>query len=195
MSVQQAAVREYKKTAQEEDIQRLWELYTQTKNPAIKEKLLVHYLPVVKYVVGRMIINLPNSVSYDDLVSAGTMGLLSAIDRFDITMGVKFETYVVPRIRGAILDELRALDWVPRSIRSKAKKLEKAIMHIEAQLGRTATAEEIARELQMDLEEYEEMLGKISGNVMLSLDREITDASEGSGSLYDLVRNARSEDL
>ena len=193
MSVQ-AAVREYKKSTQEEDIQRLWEVYVQTKNPAIKEKLLIHYLPVVKYVVGRMIVNLPNSVSYDDMVSAGTMGLLAAIDRFDPALGVKFETYVVPRIRGAILDELRALDWVPRSIRSKARKLEKAIMTVEAQLGRTATAEEIAKELQMDLEEYEEMLSKISGNVIFSLDREIIDSGEGTGSLYDLIRNARSED-
>ncbi len=194
MSVQQTAVQEYKKTNQEEDVARLWEIYTKTQNPAIKEKILVHYLPVVKYVVGRMIINLPNSVSYDDLVSAGTMGLLAAIDRFDINMGVKFETYVVPRIRGAILDELRALDWVPRSVRSKAKKLEKAIMHIEAQLGRMATAEEIARELEMDLEEYEDMLSKISGHAMLSLDREISDGGEGNGSLYDLIRNAKSED-
>jgi RNA polymerase sigma factor for flagellar operon FliA len=194
MSIQQTAVEEYRKTSREEDVQRLWEIYTRTRNPAIKEKLLVHYLPVVKYVVGRMMLNLPSSVNYDDLMSAGTMGLLAAIDRFDINMGVKFETYVVPRIRGAILDELRTLDWVPRSIRAKARKLEKAIMHIEAQLGRMATAEEIARELEMDLEEYEEMLSKISATSMFSLDREISDVGDGNGSLYDLIRNAKSDD-
>lgn len=194
MTLQTIAAKEYKSTNQNEDPSDLWKMYTKTKNRAIKEKLLIKYLPLVKYVVGRMILTLPNSVNYDDLVSAGTMGLLAAIDRFDITMGVKFETYVVPRIRGSILDELRALDWVPRSVRSKAKKLEKAIMSIESQLGRVATAEEIADELQMDLEEYEHMLSKVGDNSMMSLDREFYESSETNGTLYDLITNVKSED-
>jgi len=194
MSLSAVALKEYQTVSQIEDISSSWELYTKTKNPVIKEKILVHYLPVVKFVVGRMILTLPNSVNYDDLLSAGTMGLLSAIDRFDVKMGVKFETYVVPRIRGAILDELRSLDWVPRSIRSKAKKLEKAVVQIEAQLGRMATAEEIAKELEMDLEEYEEMLGKVSGHSMMSLDREFYETNENNGNLYDMIKNVKSED-
>ncbi len=194
MTLQTIAAKEYKSTNQNEDPSDLWQMYTKTKNRAIKEKLLIKYLPLVKYVVGRMILTLPNSVNYDDLVSAGTMGLLAAIDRFDIKMGVKFETYVVPRIRGSILDELRALDWVPRSVRSKAKKLEKAIMSIESQLGRVATAEEIADELQMDLEEYEHMLSKVGDNSMMSLDREFYESSETNGTLYDLITNVKSED-
>lgn len=194
MSSNAAAVKEYKSTSQKEDIEALWRIYSKTYNPTIKEKLLIKYLPMVKYVVGRMMLTLPNSVSYDDMVSAGTMGLLAAIDRFDVNMGVKFETYVVPRIRGAILDELRSLDWVPRSVRSKAKKLEKAIIEIEAELGRMATSEEIAEKLEMDLEEYNEMLAKIGGHTLTSLDREIYETDESNGNLYDLVRNAKADD-
>ena len=123
MAVNATALNEYQTFSKPDDIDNLWRIYSKTYNADLKEKLLVNYLPVVKYVVGRMILTLPNSVNYDDLVSAGTMGLLAAIDRFDVNMGVKFETYVVPRIRGAILDELRSLDWVPRSVRSKANSM------------------------------------------------------------------------
>lgn len=194
MSMHQAAAKEYQSTDQRDKAGELWNSYVNNRNPALKEKLLIKYLPLVKYVVGRMILTLPNSVNYDDLVSAGTMGLLAAIDRFDINMGVKFETYVVPRIRGSILDELRALDWVPRSVRSKAKRLEKAIVNIESQLGRMATAEEIAEELKMNLEDYEHMLSKVSDHAMMSLDREFYESNDTNGTLYDLVKNVKSED-
>jgi RNA polymerase sigma factor for flagellar operon FliA len=194
MSIHAIAAKEYKSTNETEDAKDLWQVYSKAKNPLIKEKLLIKYLPLVKYVVGRMILTLPNSVNYDDLISAGTMGLLAAIDRFDIKMGVKFETYVVPRIRGSILDELRALDWVPRSVRSKTKRLERAILNIESQLGRMATAEEIAKELEMNLEEYEIMLSKVSDHAMMSLDREFYESNDTNGTLYDLVKNVKSED-
>jgi len=194
MSVNATALKEYKSVSKTEDMDNLWRIYFKSFNPAVKEKLLIHYLPVVKYVAGRMMLTLPNSVNYDDLVSAGTMGLLAAIDRFDISLGIKFETYVVPRIRGSILDELRSLDWVPRSVRSKAKRLEKAIVNLESQLGRMATAEEIAEELEMDLDEYESMLAKIGGHVLTSLDREIYETSETNGSLYDLIKNSKADD-
>lgn len=194
MAATASAVKQYKSFTQTDDIDTLWKIYSSNFNPAIKEKLLINYLPMVKYVVGRMMLTLPNSVNYDDMVSAGTMGLLAAIDRFDINIGVKFETYVVPRIRGAILDELRSLDWVPRSVRSKAKKLEKAIMAIEAELGRMATAEEIAEKLEMDLEEYNEMLTKIGGHTLTSLDKEIYETEESNGNLYDLIKNVKADD-
>ena len=194
MSIHATAAKEYNSTSEIEEAPDLWRIYVKGKNPIVKEKLLIKYLPLVKYVVGRMILTLPNSVNYDDLISAGTMGLLAAIDRFDIKMGVKFETYVVPRIRGSILDELRALDWVPRSVRSKAKRLEKAIVNIESQLGRMATADEIAKELEMDMEEYEIMLSKVSDHAMMSLDREFYESNDANGTLYDLVQNVKSED-
>ncbi|RKY77671.1 RNA polymerase sigma factor WhiG [candidate division KSB1 bacterium] len=171
----------------------LWQQYLACHDYQIKEKIMIHYLPIVKYVVGRMIISLPNSVSYDDLVSAGIMGLISAIDRFNPKLGIKFETFVVPRIRGAILDELRSLDWVPRSVRSKAKKVERAIMQVESQLGRTATPEEVAKELNMDIDAYESMLAKVSGHTLLSLDKEFNEYSDHVGSLYDMIKNSKSE--
>ena len=180
------------KTDEEIDINALWQEYIISRDYPTKEKIMIHYLPIVKFVVGRMIISLPNSVSYDDLVSAGTMGLISAIDRFNPKLGVKFETFIVPRIRGAILDELRALDWVPRSVRSKAKKVERAITQVESQLGRTATPEEIANELNMDIDAYENMLTKVSGHTLLSLDKEFNESSEHTGSLYDMIRNSKS---
>ena len=179
---------------EEMDIQKLWLKYVKTRDSQIKEQLLVHYLPVVKFVVGRMMVSLPNSVNFDDLESAGIMGLISAIDRYNPRLGVKFETFVVPRIRGAILDELRALDWVPRSVRSKARQLERAIEEVEAQTGKAADPEAVARQLNISIEEYNSMMGKVAaGNSLLSLDREFSDGDEKNGSMYDLVKNARSE--
>jgi len=178
----------------EEDIWKTWLEYSRSKDPDIKKKLLLHYLPLVKHVVGRMTISVPHSISHEDLVSAGIMGLIASIDRFDPAVGVKFETYVVPRIRGAVLDELRALDWVPRSVRAKAKRLEKAIAVVENQLGRNATDEEIAQEMNMDLEELESLIAEVSFNSILSLDQEYSDGGDHSTTLYDLVENVRSED-
>lgn len=194
MSVNTVAIKDYKSLSHTTEVEGMWQVYNQSGNSEVKEKLLINYLPIVKYVVGRMILTLPNSVNYDDLLSAGTMGLLAAIDRFDIEIGVKFETYVVPRIRGAILDELRSLDWVPRSIRSKAKRLEKAIVQIESELGRMATSEEIAGKLEMNLEEYNEMLSKVGGHTLTSLDRDIAETEDSNGNLYDLIRNVKVED-
>ncbi|GBD94254.1 RNA polymerase sigma-D factor [bacterium BMS3Abin05] len=176
------------------DIQRMWIKYVKLKDHHLKEQLLVHYLPVVKFVVGRMMISLPNSVNFDDLESAGIMGLISAIDRYNPSLGVKFETFVVPRIRGAILDELRALDWVPRSVRSKARQLERAIEEVESRTGKAADPVDIAEQLNMNLDEYESLLGKVAnGNALLSLDREFSDGDEKNGTMYDLVKNAKSE--
>ncbi len=179
---------------EEMDIQKLWIKYVKTRDNQMKEQLLVHYLPVVKFVVGRMMVSLPNSVNFDDLESAGIMGLISAIDRYNPRLGVKFETFIVPRIRGAILDELRSLDWVPRSVRSKARQLERAIEEVEAKSGKAADPAAIAEQLNISLEEYDTMIGKVAaGNSLLSLDREFSDGDDKNGSMYDLVKNAKSE--
>lgn len=194
MPVSFIAKKAHESYKEEMDIQRLWLQYVQTKDNQLKEQLLVHYLPVVKFVVGKMITSLPSSVNFDDLESAGIMGLISAIDRYNPKLGVKFETFVVPRIRGAILDELRSLDWVPRSVRSKARQLEKAIEEVEARTGKKADPLAVAQQMGLTLEEYETLMGKVAmGNGLLSLDREFSDGEDKNGTMYDLVKNAKSE--
>ncbi|OGH63327.1 MAG: RNA polymerase sigma factor WhiG [Candidatus Lindowbacteria bacterium RIFCSPLOWO2_12_FULL_62_27] len=153
----------------EEEEMKLWKIYKKTSDLDARNKLILYFAPVVKFVAGRMMVNMPPNVEYEDLVSYGTLGLIDAIDKFDITKGIKFKTYANLRIQGAILDELRASDWIPRSIRKKARDVERAIQALEAKLGRPATDEEIAKALDMSFEEYAELLSQISGTAMLSL--------------------------
>ncbi|MCX7656744.1 MAG: RNA polymerase sigma factor WhiG [Treponemataceae bacterium] len=147
----------------------LWELYKKTRDPKIREAFIKQYAPLVKYVAGKIAVGMPHTVEFDDLVGFGVFGLLDAIDKYDPAKNVKFKTYAVTRIRGAIFDELRSIDWVPRSVRQKTKELEEAISTLEAQLGRTATDQEIAQALGMDEEEYLKTVMKISGTSLLSL--------------------------
>jgi RNA polymerase sigma factor for flagellar operon FliA len=127
------------------------------------------YAPLVKYVAGKVAVGMPHNVEFDDLVGFGVFGLLDAIDKFDPEKNVKFKTYAVTRIRGAIFDELRSIDWVPRSVRQKTREVEEAIGSLEAQLGRTATDQEIANSLGMDENEFIKTMMKISGTSILSL--------------------------
>ena len=129
----------------------LWQKYTKKPDPATREKLIMEYLPLVKYVVGRMSVTLPPTVDSDDLMGYGVMGLIAAIERFSPERGFKFETFAVSRIRGAIIDELRSQDWLPRSVRQKAKEMEANIRSLEHQLGRTATDQELADSLGVDV--------------------------------------------
>ena len=129
-----------------------WEAWHQSQEVTAREWLVVHYASLVKFVAGRLAAGLPKTVDTGDLVSAGVFGLMNAIDKFDPSQGFKFETYAVPRIRGAILDGLRALDWVPRSVRSRSRSVQDAIAQLEHELGRTPTDEEIASELQISVE-------------------------------------------
>ena len=122
----------------------LWKEYEKTKNPSIREQLIIEYSGLVKIVAGRLGMYLGYTVEYDDLVGYGIFGLIDAIDKFELTKGVKFETYASLRIRGSILDQIRKMDWIPRTVRQKQKKIEAAIKKIEAQTGRTALDEEIA---------------------------------------------------
>jgi RNA polymerase sigma factor for flagellar operon FliA len=147
----------------------LWVDYRQSRDSKIRETFVKQYAPLVKYVAGKVAVGMPHNVEFDDLVGFGVFGLLDAIDKFDPEKGVKFKTYAVTRIRGAIFDELRSIDWVPRSVRQKTREVEEAIGTLEAQLCRTATDQEIASFLGMNEEEFAKTMMKISTTSILSL--------------------------
>lgn len=147
----------------------IWKEYQKARDPKIREFLITKYAPLVKYVAGKVAIGMPQNVEFDDLVSYGTFGLLDAIEKFNPEKEVKFKTYAMTRVRGAIFDELRTIDWIPRSIRQKAKHVEKIIVELENKMGRTVEDEEIAQELDMSLEEFHSLVSKISGTSLVSL--------------------------
>ena len=131
---------------------------------------LEDYLPLVKYIAGRMAIGLPRSVEMDDLINAGVVGLIDAHRNFDAAKGVKFETYASLRVRGSILDELRGMDWVPRSTRARSREIERVIARLENSLGRSPTETELAEGLGVDLDEYYRMIDDVTSTSLLSLD-------------------------
>nr|WP_318711680.1 RNA polymerase sigma factor WhiG [uncultured Treponema sp.] len=147
----------------------LWREFKKTKSIAIRDKLIRQYMPLVKWVAGRVSTGMPDSVEFDDLVGFGQFGLLDAIEKYDPDKNVKFKTYATTRIRGAIFDELRELDWVPRSVRQKSREIEDTIVELEAKLGRTATDSEIAQAMNMTEAEYQTTVMKVSGTSVLSL--------------------------
>lgn len=144
--------------------------YGKQQDPQAREQFLVEHLPLVRYIAGRLAIGLPNSVEMDDLVHSGVVGLIEAMDHFDPSRGIKFETYATPRIRGAILDELRTLDWAPRSLRANSRRLDRVAAKLENELGRSATEEELAESMGIPLDEFQEILGRISATTVFSLD-------------------------
>lgn len=147
----------------------LWKLYKKDKDPKIRDFFIKQYAPLVKYVAGKVAIGMPNNVEFDDLVGFGVFGLFDAIEKFDPDKHVKFKTYAVTRIRGAIFDELRSIDWVPRSVRQKTREVEETMRRLEASLGRAATDEEIARAMRIEPKEFHQIMMKISGTSILSL--------------------------
>lgn len=151
------------------DIQAVWRQYKAKKSEALRNVLVERYLPLVRYVAERVAAKLPKSVELDDLMSAGVFGLLDAIDGFDLSRDVKFETYCTTRVRGAILDELRAMDWVPRLVRARAHKLDQAVRELEAKLGRYPTDEEVAKKLGLSAAAYEDLVKEASAVAMFSL--------------------------
>lgn len=159
---------------------KLWEDYANTKSPEIREKIILEYAPLVKVVAGRLSMYLGYNVEYEDLVSYGIFGLIDAIDKFDCLKDVKFETYASLRIRGAILDQIRKMDWIPRTIRQKQKRIDAAIKEIEAQYGRSATDEEIARILGITDEEYLDWQSQMKITNVVSLNEFLEQGSEVS---------------
>lgn len=174
----------------------LWQRYLEQGDLSARQFLVEQYVRVVKYVAGRMAIGLPHYVEYNDLVSAGLLGLIQAIDNFDHERGIKFETYAIPRIRGAILDELRSQDWFPRSLRRKAKQLEAAYADLEVRLGRPATDQEVARALGIKVEELDGLLSEVALATVMSLDADGTgDDGEVQASLSDYLPDPRSDEI
>ena len=147
----------------------LWNNYRSHKDISIRDYFVRQYAPLVKYVAGKVAVGMPGSVEFDDLVGYGVFGLFDAIEKFDPSKHVKFKTYAVTRIRGAIFDELRSSDWVPRSIRQKAREVEETVRQLEATLGRAATDDELAREMNLSPKEFQQLLLKISSTTVMSL--------------------------
>jgi RNA polymerase sigma factor for flagellar operon FliA len=155
-----------------------WKAWLGDRHPKARERLIVHYSPLVKFVAGRVGAGLPSSVDPGDLVSAGVFGLIDAVERFEAERGVKFETFAVPRIRGAIFDGLRALDWVPRSVRSRAREVETAIHDLEAAHGRSPSEDEIAAHLGITLHEFQRWLTSVASTTVGPLDRALVAGAE-----------------
>ncbi len=153
----------------ETDENELWKDYVKSRDPKIRAYLIEKYAPLVKYVAGKVAVGMPHNVEFDDLVSYGTFGLIDAIDKFDPNKDVLFKTYAITRVRGQIFDELRNVDWIPRSIRQKAKQVEKIIIELENKMGRTVEDEEIAQELDISVDEFRSLISKIAGTSLVSL--------------------------
>jgi RNA polymerase sigma factor FliA len=174
-----------------EDTHSLWVEYRRTGDARLRDRLILTYAPLVKYVAGRLGSGLPAHVDDEDLVSYGLLGLMGSIERYDPDRHVKFETYALSRIRGAIIDELRALDWVPRSIRSRAREIERAIAELESGHGRAPTDDEIAAQVGIEVSELEESLSEISRTSIAALD-ELWTVSDGGDqiALIDTIEDA-----
>ncbi len=175
------------------ELERLWSQYKVEGRQELRDRLILHYAPLVKYVAGRVAVGLPQNVEQSDLVSYGIFGLIDAIDKFDPERGFKFETYAISRIKGAILDELRSIDWVPRSVRAKARGIEKAYAKLEGELHRTPTDDEIARELDISDDQLQTMLGQISFVGLVALDEMLSVGGDrGDGiTLGDTIADVR----
>src|SRR5215212_3998887 len=172
----------------------LWANYVADRDPGLRDRLILHYAPLVKYVAGRVGSGLPAHVEQADLVTYGTFGLIDAITRFEPTREVKFESYAMARIRGAIIDELRNTDWIPRSVRMKARQFERAVADLEVKLQRTPTEEEVADVMEMDVEDVRKFLGQLSLVNVVALDELLTDDEGGSPRLGDTLQDSSALD-
>lgn len=159
----------------------VWRAYKASGDTDLRDRLILQYAPLVRYVAGRVGVGLPASVEQGDLVSYGVFGLIDAIEKYDLERAIKFETYAINRIRGAIIDELRSFDWIPRSVRTKAKDIERAISSLEERLQRTPTEPEIAEELGLDLRELRRVLGQVSYVHVAALDEMLGSADQADG--------------
>ena len=163
------------------DIDALWDRFRVEGLGPVRDRLILHYSPLVKYVAGRVAVGLPQSVDQADLVSYGIIGLIDALEKFDPERGFKFETYAITRIKGAILDELRSIDWVPRSVRAKARSVERAFSKLEAKLHRAPTDAELAFELEITEEQLQTLVGQISLVGVAALDETMSAGGSDRG--------------
>ncbi|GIU95012.1 MAG: RNA polymerase sigma factor WhiG [Gaiellaceae bacterium] len=178
-----------------DETQALWQAYRASGDQEARDRLILTYAPLVKFVAGRVGASLPSHVDEQDLVSYGLLGLIGAIERFDPDREIKFETFAIARIRGAIIDELRSLDWVPRSVRTRARQIEQAIAALEKELLRAPTDEEIAKKLGISLAELEESLREISRTSVAALDELWSPSGTGDQvSLIDTIEDESGPD-
>jgi RNA polymerase sigma factor for flagellar operon FliA len=161
----------------------LWRAYKSTGDGRLREQLILHYSPLVKYVAGRVSVGLPANVEQADFVSSGIFGLIDAIEKFDLDRSIKFETYAITRIRGAMIDELRALDWIPRSVRQKARAVERAYATLEASLRRTPSEPEVAAEMGIGLEELHGVFSQLSLANVVALEELLHVGADSGGTL------------
>lgn len=168
---------------------RLWDDYARTKSADIREKIILEYAPLVKVVAGRLSMYLGYNVEYDDLVGYGIFGLIDAIDKFDYKKEVKFETYASLRIRGAILDQIRKMDWIPRTVRQRQKQIDAAVKEVESRLGRPATDEEISKELGISEDEYLEWQSQMKVTNVVSLNEYLEMGTEISNDVAHVSRH------
>ena len=166
-------------TTSDAELAELWARYKADDSLELRDRLILHYSPMVKYVAGRVAVGLPQNVEQADLVSYGIFGLIDAIQKFDLERGFKFETYAIARVKGAILDELRSIDWVPRSVRAKARSLERAYAKLEGSLHRSPTDEELATELDLTDRQFQNMLSQISFVGLAALDEMLSGGDRG----------------
>ncbi|MDQ4149707.1 MAG: FliA/WhiG family RNA polymerase sigma factor [Actinomycetota bacterium] len=179
----------------EEELEKLWSEFKTTGSAEARDRLIVHYAPLVKYVVGRMSVGVPASIDHEDLTSAGIVGLMEAVSKFEPGRGYKFETYAASRIRGAILDDLRAMDWVPRSVRTQARRVEEALQKLSEGLGRTPTDEEVAAEMGVSVRKLRSIYSRVSTVLFVSLERLMSlGEKQGALSLVDTLADAQAED-
>ena len=172
--------------ARQHDIAEAWRLYKEEGDLKARDQLILAYSPLVKYVAGRVGTGLPSHIDEGDLVSYGLLGLIGALERFDPSRNIKFETFAISRIKGSIIDELRALDWVPRSVRSWARKVESAVTRLENELMRAPTDEETAAALGIGVEEFQDILNQISCSSVVALD-EFWDATSSGQDRVNLI--------
>lgn len=160
-------------------------------SPAEKDKLVLEYAPLIKFIAQKIAVRLPSNIELDDLISSGVIGLMDAIDKYDPTRDNKFKTYAEFRIRGAILDELRAQDWVPRSIRDKSKLLDKTIANLEVELGRIPTDEEVSKTLNVSIEEFHSLLNQVRPVSLLSIDESQTFSNVDKKSILNILEGCK----
>ncbi len=180
----------------EKEIRKIWQRYKEDNAPDARERLILNYSPLVKYVAGRLAATLPQTVDTADLISYGMFGLIDAIEKFDLSREIKFETYAMSRIKGAIIDELRAVDWVPRSVRHKAKELERAYIALENRLKRVPTDEEVAQVLGITIKDLNEIVKQLSHTSVVALEElwSVGFDKDEKVSLLDTIEDTTSKD-
>jgi len=178
------------------ELRDLWRRYKDDRDEKARERLVLAYAPLVKYVAGRMSSGLPSHVEESDLISYGLLGLISAIERFEPEREIKFETFAITRIKGSIIDELRSLDWVPRSVRTKAREIERMNAKLEHKLHRAPTDKEMAEGLEVTVEEFQDSLVRIANSSVVALDElwTVSDSSGDQVSLLDTIQDPQAAD-